>query len=147
MVTYRFDSRPGALSLAIPNAYDGPLFESGHDEATSANADAARSEAGSVERREPASQPQGRRVTVVGAARNPHGKAACIVAGSTPKKSTGEPKPVAVRVDDGTTVVDGAGEPMPVTFTGSLPEGSEIVVEGKQSKRGVIRARRMHVIP
>ena len=84
---------------------------------------------------------------MVGAARNPHRKIAGIVAGTTTKNSTGESKPVAVRIEEGTTVVDGAGEPMPVGFVARLPEGSEIVVEGKQSKRGVIRAKRVLVIP
>ncbi|MGN6390775.1 MAG: diacylglycerol/lipid kinase family protein [Gemmatimonadales bacterium] len=145
MVTYRFDARPGALSLAIPNAYDDSLFVGAHHEGASADADAPRPETGSGTRPQPTTPPQGRRVTVVGAARNPHRKTASIVAGTTPKKSSGESKPVAVRIEEGTTVVNGAGEPMPVGVIARLPEGSEMVVEGRQSKRGVIRAKRVLV--
>ena len=88
----------------------------------------------------------GRRVTVVGAGPNPERKGTSIVAGATSKKATGETMPVAVRIDDKTTLVRHTGEPLPPAFAAELPEGSELVVEGKQSKRGVIRAKRVVVL-
>jgi diacylglycerol kinase family enzyme len=38
------------------------------------------------------------------------------------------------------------GEPLLPAFAAELPEGSALVVEGKQSKRGVIRAKRVVVL-
>lgn len=155
VVTYRFDAMPRALRVAIPYTYNDALFEKGRgEEKTSApesrNSDYA-SPRGSSGERHPAADEidvileNGREVTVVGAGRNPEKKGGYIVAGSTSKKGTGETKPVAVRIDDKTLLVKRTGEPLPSASAAELSEGSEIVVEGKVSKRGVIRAKRVVV--
>lgn len=89
---------------------------------------------------------RGRRVTVVGISPNPdkHNQT-YIVAGGTHKKSTGEIKPVAVRIDDNTIILRHSGEDASFAVVGDLREGAEIVVEGKQSKHGVISAKRVVV--
>ena len=87
---------------------------------------------------------QGRIVTVVGASRNPYKKQpAYIIAGGTSKKSTGETKPVAVRIDKQTEVLRRSGECAPLAAIEGLQEGAEIIVEGKQNKSGVIAAKRV----
>jgi YegS/Rv2252/BmrU family lipid kinase len=160
MVTYRFDAMPRALRVAIPYTYDDALFEDGPSEEKALalehrppGEDAARAGARGYRQEQHLAAEQigallesGRRVTVVGAGPNPARAGTYIVAGGTSKKSTDEIRPVAVRVDDATILVRRTGEPLPPAFAAELPEGSEIVVEGKQSKRGVIRAKRVVVV-
>ncbi len=88
---------------------------------------------------------QGRKVTVVGASPNPDKKETYIIAGGVHKQSTGGTRPVAVRVNGNTTVLRQTGETASPAVVQELQEGSEIVVEGKKSKRGVIPARRVVV--
>ena len=160
MVTYRFDAMPRALRVAIPCIYDGALFEEGSGkesvlatEQQRPDRDAVRAEArgaGDARHQGPeqidALLEHGRKVTVVGVCPNPERRGTCIVAGGTSEKKTGESKPVAVRIDHNTTLVRSTGEPLPAAFAAELPEGGVIVVEGKQSKRGVIRAKRVVVV-
>ena len=87
---------------------------------------------------------QGRKVTVVGVAHEPDKKDMYIIAGGTSKKSTGETRPVAVRVNGHTTIHRSTGETASPSVVQELQEGSEIVVEGKKNKRGVIPAK--HVV-
>ncbi|MEO8955107.1 MAG: hypothetical protein ABI396_08845, partial [Ktedonobacteraceae bacterium] len=61
------------------------------------------------------------------------------------KLNTGEAKPVAVRIDDSTTMIKRTGEHVSPSFVLSLLEGGQILVEGKKSKRGVIQATRVLV--
>ena len=89
---------------------------------------------------------EGRKITVVAVGPNPERKAAWIVAGATPDKDTGESKPVAVRIDRDTRLVTPDGESLAPAAAAKLSEGSVIVVEGKRSKRGVIRAKRVVVV-
>jgi len=89
----------------------------------------------------------GRKVTVVGMAPNPARKGSCIVAGVVSQKKTGESKPVAVRVDQGTALMNDSGDSLPGVFPPAIREGAQLIVEGKQSKRGVIRAKRILVKP
>jgi YegS/Rv2252/BmrU family lipid kinase len=158
MVTYRFDAVPRALSLAIPRAYDGPLFAAGSgraaapaDEAPQPDRDAALADATeSGDGRQPDRAPvgarrdPGRRLTVIGAVPNPERPGTSIVAGVMSGKNTGEFKPVAVRIDRSTTLVGPTGADLPATAAAQLPEGVAIVAEGRRSKRGVIRAK--HVV-
>ena len=88
----------------------------------------------------------GRKVQVVGVAPNPEEKDTYIVAGTTAKRSTGENRPVAVCIDSNTTMIKRTGEHVPPATARELQEGGLIVVEGKQSKRGVIRAKRVVVV-
>ncbi len=88
---------------------------------------------------------QGRKVTVVGASPNPDKKETYIIAGGAHKQSTGATRPVAVRVNGNTSVLRQTGETVSPAVVQELQEGSEIVVEGKKSKRGVIPAKRVVV--
>jgi hypothetical protein len=159
MVTYRFDAIPGALRMAIPCTYNGELFGNGSakeivrpPKQQSADQDAFR--AGMRKSKDVRHQPQrldamlkhGKRVTVVGVGLNPERKTTYIVAGEISEKKTGPSKPVAVRIDHDTTLVGPTGQPLPITFAAGLLENTVIVVEGKQSKRGVVRAKRVIVV-
>lgn len=159
MVTYRFDALPRALRMAVPCTYGGGLFEKGSGkeralatEQQSLDQDAVRAEA--LESSDAPNQrseqidallENGRKVTVVAIGPDPERKGTFIVAGETSKKRTSESKPVAVRVDSSTTLVRQSGEPLPASEA-DLPAGSVMMVKGKQSKRGVIRAKRVVVM-
>ncbi len=157
MVTYQFDALPRALQAAIPRTYTGPLFEkSDHDEALQA----AQEDTSNASSPQPATfsageQRQsrehlntlvehGRKVTVVGVTIHPDKKQTYIVAGTTSKKSTGETTPVAICIDDNTSLLKQTGELAAAFEVEHLQENAEIVVEGKKSKRGVIHAT--HVV-
>src|SRR6476661_11009876 len=143
LVTYRFDAMPRAVRMAIPRSYDGALFEGGggkeSEPEVGGGADAPASEGGQH-------VGPGRKVTVVAVGPNPERKAAWIVAGAAPDKDTGESKSVAVRIDRDTRLVTPDEEALAPAAAANLSEGSVIVVEGKRSKRGVIRAKRV-VVP
>src|SRR6476661_7922343 len=143
LVTWRFDAMPHAARVAIPRSDDGTLFEGGAgtegEPEVGGGADAPASEG--VQHVGP-----GRKVTVVAVGPNPERKAAWIVAGAAPDKDTGESKPVAVRIDRDTRLVTPDEEALAPAAAANLSEGSVIVVEGKRSKRGVIRAKRV-VVP
>jgi hypothetical protein len=162
LVTYRFDAMPRALRWAIPCTYDDALFGRGEgpgderalaSEQQHSDQDAVRAQARGAEEAQhhqgagqiDALLEHGRKVTVVGVSLNPERKGTCIVAGTSEKK-TGESKPVAVRIDHDTTLVRRTGEPLSIASAAEFPEGGVIVVEGKQSKRGVIRAKRVVVV-
>ncbi len=83
----------------------------------------------------------GRKVTVVGKAPLAGKKATYIIAGGTLKASTGETRPVAVVVNDKTTIYNHQGEKLSAQTVEELQEGTVIVVEGDKSKRGVISAK------
>jgi hypothetical protein len=44
-----------------------------------------------------------------------------------------------VRIDHDVALLTAEGERLPPSAAGNLPEGSVIVVDGKRSKRGVLR--------
>lgn len=159
MLTYRFDALPRALRVAIPCTYNGELFENGSakeiarpaKEQSPAQdgvaAEARPSEDLHQDRQQlDALLEHGRKVTVVGIAPNPERDTTYIVAGVISEKKTGASKPVAVRIDHKTTLVGPTGESLPITFAAKFVENSVIVVEGKQSKRGVVRAKRVAVV-
>jgi hypothetical protein len=52
-------------------------------------------------------------------------------------------KPVALQISGKTSVLTPSGEVLPTRALEALPEGSEVVVEGEESKRGVVRAKRI----
>jgi diacylglycerol kinase family enzyme len=160
MVTYRFDAMPRALRVAIPCTYTGALFEEGSEKETAPateeqppDQDAVPAEArGSGEAKRLGTKQiealleHGRKVTVVAVGPNPGRNGTCIVAGTTARRKTGDSKPVAVRIDHKTGLVRSTGEPLPATSAAELAAAGVIVVEGKQSKRGVIRAKRIVVV-
>lgn len=164
-VNYRFDSMPKALQIAIPATYNDTLFKntpqpqpdlsSGIEEPATAHASPEKSSenissSDSQERQSevPAHiadlKDQGRKVTVVGTNHYQAKKGQIyIVAGSSAKPGTGETKPVAVRLNDDTTIFRQSGENVSLSSIDELSVGAEIVVEGKKSKRGVISAQRV----
>jgi YegS/Rv2252/BmrU family lipid kinase len=159
MVTYRFDAMPRALRMAIPRTYDGALFEEGAEKTQAlateqqhpgADAEVEATASGKARRQGPeeldALLEHGRKVTVVGVGPDPEREGTYIVAGGTSDRKTGESKPVAVRIDHDTTLARSTGEPLSLASAAELPEGGVIVVEGKRSKRGVIRAKRVAVV-
>ena len=167
MVNYRFDAMPRALRVAIPCTYDEALFEEStyHAEETSqveAQDTAAYDETAQETPGDHASQSNGtesdqarqealehvkelleygRKMTVVGVSSNPDKKDLYIIAGSAIKQRTGASLPVAVRVENGATIMKQTGENVPPTALPKLQEGETIIVEGKKNKRGVIRAK------
>ena len=167
MVNYRFDAMPRTLRVAIPCTYDEALFEESahHEEGTpqvEAQDSAAHVEAAQETPSDHASQSNGtesdqarqeglehvkellehgRKVMVVGVSPNPDKKDIYIIAGSAIKQRTGASLPVAVRVENGATIMKQTGEILPPAALPKLQEGETITVEGKKNKRGVIRAK------
>lgn len=166
MVTYCFDAMPRALDVAIPHSYNQELFEHAHGEHQN-DTDASHVEPRTKEQEEqrlkqhtheePASAEKeepdladsllehGRKVTVLGVASNSAKKPRYVIAGHAPKLSSGELKPVAVVATDKTAILDRNGQQVFLPAVQELQEGAHITVEGKQSKRGVIKATRMVV--
>jgi YegS/Rv2252/BmrU family lipid kinase len=158
MVTYRFDAIPRALHVAIPCTYDGELFENGFAKKIARTArkhspdqDAVRGAARKPKDLRHESRGfdtllnHGRKITVVGVTPNPERDATYIVAGEISEKNTRASKPVAVRIDHNTTLIGPKRERLPISFAAEFVENAVIVVEGKQSKRGVVRAKRVLV--
>ena len=164
MVNYRFDAMPHALRVAIPSNYDDALFEhSSNKEAVhTSTMQVADEEAAQQKRNEAAPEKSteqtdaelarlsalidnGRDVVVVGVTRIAGKKPTYIVAGNSTKQNTGEIKPVAITIDEDTTMIKRTGEHVSPSFVLGLREGAMIVVEGKKSKRGAIRATRVLV--
>jgi hypothetical protein len=160
MVTYRFDALPRALRVAIPCTYGGALFEEGPTKERAQATEQQRLDQKAV-RVEPrgsgdaqnqsakqidALRENGRKVTVVAVGPDPERKGTFIVAGQVSGKKTDDSKPVAVRIDPNTTLFKPTGEPLPAASAAELPERSVMMVKGKQSKRGLIRAKRVVVM-
>ncbi len=156
LVDYRFDAEPAALHMTIPRTYNGALFEK-TPAAAQSHAD-TNQQGGSLQQddqgnatvpREPSDQvnalvEHGTKVTVVGVGPNPDQQNTYIIAGTMQNEHTGDTIPVAVRVNDTVTVLRRTGEHVPSATVQTVQEGAEIVVEGKKSKRGAIRAT--HVV-
>ncbi len=173
MVRYRFDAMPHALQVAIPRNYDDALFQESdsadHQQAESTQATAEKQKDQNTQQQQDeqsqdrhqqkgkqSEQEQqedlehikillehGRKVTVVGVSRHPAKKDTYIVAGSATKQSTGEAQPVAVCIDEHARVMKQTGEGVSLAVVPNLHEGETIVVEGKKSKRGVMRAKQV----
>ena len=167
MVNYRFDAMPRALRVAIPCTYDEALFEESahHEEGapqveaqdTATQAEAAwetpgdhASQYNDTESDQPRKEAlehvkevldHGRKVTIVGVSPDPDKKDIYIIAGSAIKQRTGSSLPVAVRVENGATIMKQTGENVPPTALPKLQEGETVIVDGKKNKRGVIRAK------
>lgn len=160
MVTYGFEALPRVLDIAFPPTYNNVLFERSSDyimpqpseqQPSSGGADASQQNGASVSREQqtPGDSEQvkkllekGRKVTVVGTATLSEKKHRYIVAGNTTKAATGEIKPVAIVIDRATVLLKRTGQLANAVEVRQLPEGAEVVVEGKKSKRGVIQAVR-----
>lgn len=84
----------------------------------------------------------GRKATVIGKVPDPRQPGTYIIAAQAHQARTGDIKPVAVVISKDTITFNHQGDRVAVATVKDLHEGMEIVVEGKQSKRGVIRATR-----
>ncbi len=152
-VTYRIDNLPHALRVAVPCAYDNTLFQAASHNGRKQGRLQQPEEKGTPQqtdkRREDffdhmhAVLENEHKVTVIGVAPNPEKTHTYIVAGTRQKQSTGEIKPAAVRVDDETLIVKRTGETCSSSQVEELQQGEIIMVEGNESKRGVIRAKRI----
>lgn len=85
----------------------------------------------------------GRKVTVIGKAQHPEKPGTYIVAGTTLNALTSEQKPAAVVIGNNTEVFGQHGQHIPSSAVADIQEGTTIVVEGKRSKLGVIKATRV----
>jgi diacylglycerol kinase family enzyme len=163
MVSYRFDAVPGAVRMAVPRTYHGTLFQTAvhTDQGQAPRAVQREKQTPSVQRNDQqpggfqresqqgtgSLQQQEYRVTVIGVAPHPAKPDASIIAGTYKKQDTDETEAVAVRVNDRTLVLRKEDERVPHTEMQALQEGQEILVVGKKSKRGVIRARGIRITP
>lgn len=156
MIEYCFAAVPQALSMTIPRTYDETLFEESRTNkliTSSASlvstAETPTASTSKVETRAPSSQltrlrKQGRKITVVGTGLDvQHG--VYIVAGQYTQAQTGDLKPVAVRVEASTVLLNAKGGHIALASIKDLKEGQEIYVIGKKSKRGVIKAQQLLV--
>jgi YegS/Rv2252/BmrU family lipid kinase len=160
MVTYEFEALPRVLDVAFPPTYNNTLFERSSDyimpqtsepQASTSDADTSHQNGASAssEQQSPGDSEQmkeflekGRKVTVVGTATLSEKKHRYIIAGNTSQAATGDIKPVAIVIDKDTALLKRTGQLAGVDEVRQLPEGAEVVVEGKKSKRGVIHATR-----
>jgi YegS/Rv2252/BmrU family lipid kinase len=159
MIEYCFAAVPRALSMTFPRTYDETLFGEGGTNklitssvSTAPLASATETPTASTseaETRASSSQltglrKQGRKITVVGTGLDvQHG--VYIVAGQYTQAQTGSLKPVAVRVEASTVLLNAKGEHIALASIKDLKEGQEIHVIGKKSKRGVIKAQQLLV--
>jgi YegS/Rv2252/BmrU family lipid kinase len=155
MITYCFDAMPRAVQVAIPSTYDETLFEKPVAEERPATAsEQKQDEDASQQHHEYVEEVQhespelissllahGHHVTVRGIASQPEKQHRYIIAGTVPHQMTGDSTPVAVRVNDGATILRRSGEQVAPAVVQQLHEGVVIVADGKKSKYGVIRAR------
>ncbi len=164
MVTYEFEVQPRALNIAFPTTYNNALFEKSsdyvtphpleqqttRDENTSDDTSQQNEASSSNDRQGQEEQSEqveellekGRKVKVVGSATLSEKKQKYVIAGTTPKAATGEIKPVAIVIDKNTAVLKRSGKTASAVDALRMPEGTEIVVEGRKNKRGVIHATR-----
>jgi YegS/Rv2252/BmrU family lipid kinase len=162
MVNYHVDAMPRALHVALPHTYDDALFEeSAHTREAAQQAEEAKAEASQEPVNDTAQQngqkseedleharallDNGRTVTIIGVSPNPAKKDTYIIAGTVASQSNGAATPAAVTIDSSATLMKQTGENVSPAIVPKLHEGETILVEGKKSKRGVIRAKRVVV--
>lgn len=151
MVTYKFDVLTRALPVAIPRTYDNALFEhtfepplaAQEQEESKEQAVGAKESAEAVSEQENDTTDNGRKVTLIGAVSLAREQDVIVLAGTVYKSRTGETKPVAVRIDDTAIIEDQNGGSIQPAVLLKLREGSTVLVEGKQNKHSVIRAKRI----
>ena len=151
MVTYRFDAVPHALRAMIPHNYDNTLFEHAPQHEVSSIEDRQCADKDNTEQQLTMQsessdllnmlQEQGYKVRVNGVVQVPSKKQTTIIAGNTVKQRTGETRPVAVRIDEDTIVLSHSGEHILLAHVEKLQDGAVVIVHGKKSKRGVIKAK------
>ncbi len=146
MVTYRIDMLQQVLHVAIPCIYDNTLFANAphtHKESTFETSDEGKKH----ETQQPVPREQidtllkqSKEVTVTGVTQNPDKRNTYIIAGNARKQSTGDVKPVAVRVTADTKIYQRTGESMEIAAIEAVQAETALFVAGKESKRGVIQA-------
>jgi YegS C-terminal NAD kinase beta sandwich-like domain len=155
MVSYRFDALPHALQVAIPETYDNTLFEHLNEREETHTADEQQSAKVSSEQRdgqhEEAQQESsdlvntllehGYKITIAVVVAAPWKRHRYVIAGQTVKEQTGEMTPVAIRIDENTSVLLRTGKPAPHDYVLKLQNGAEVILAGKESKLGVIKAQ------
>ncbi len=157
-VSYHIDVLPKAAPFLVPRTYAGPLFSihptqaapqqeqplvaaKSHDKELKLHqASAQSSRQASVL---PAQNSRAHQITVVGVAPLAEKKQTYVIAGHSHKLSTGDMKPAAVRVDENTLLYSKTHGQMPLSALGTLQADTVLTVEGKESKRGVIKAKRI----
>jgi len=144
MVEYRFDAEPAALQVAIPRTYNGALFEhwtteTQPDSVAQQNEPVAQAQPAPPERVHMLLQ-QGTKVTVTGVGPQADKPNTFIIAGTRHHPTMEDTSPIAVRVTDKSMVLQRTGQHVPPPAVQHLPEGVEIVVEGKKGKSGSLRA-------
>ena len=152
MVDYHFDAEPGALQIAIPRTYHGPLFEKQTAQEQPHAAMQQQGKDNNHSEETPKEPPElvgellehGTKVTVVGVAPNPDKKETYIIAGITQDQNTGDTHPIAIRVNGRVTILKRNGEHAALASVQDLQPGAEVITDGKKSKRGAIRAT--HVV-
>ncbi len=168
MVTYRFDTLPGALPVAIPRDYQGALFVDAepsaagteeHEAGADAEAEPAEEQAKTetvAEQEEAANEAseqeepqhlleQGRKVTVTGTSALSTEGQEMIIAGTITKEGSGEARPVALRISAKTHLKKRDGTDATPSCLEQLHAGDTLIVKGKKNKRGVIKAREIFV--
>jgi diacylglycerol kinase family enzyme len=156
MVNYQFDIKEKALSIAIPQTYDGRLFvKPAHKENGQAEIqqqpkerDKGGEQAGEQTEQKSAElqQKEQYKITVIGAVRQEGKQPAIIVAGNLKKLNTDETQVVALRVAEETSVLDKEGTNVPAAVALEWKEGQELLIEGSKSKRGVIKASWIKIV-
>ena len=150
LVEYRFEALSQPLRIAVPRTYDNVLFTT---DKTAGEGQAVPKSEPESPGSEPAPLPEtetnqsvtrlrqeGRRIRVVGVGPDVR-NGTYIVAGTFLQSGTGTIKPVAVRIDTSTTLLQHAGLQQPFASAQHIAAGSEIFVTGKKDQRGVIKAK------
>ena len=164
-VNYHFDARPKAIQMLVPSNYDDKLF--GKQQQETASPDAPREtesvfaqspaekkhdkdtprpsteELAQVQKQLQAVLAHGSTVIIVGGVPDPAEKHSYILAGDVIEDHTGDSRPIAVRLDEHTIILDKSGQHVPLSAVEQLKEGQPVVVDGKESKRGVIHAKQI----
>ncbi len=158
-VTYRFDACPQAVDMAIPAGYDNQLFAHAPHSGAPREEEPVKEEHEQQKAHKPEEKEkqyakihqesldavdtlayQGQQVTVIGVAAQIDRPGTYIIAGTTLKSMTGEIRPVAIRVTEKTEVRTHTGRELAPQFLLQLREREVIIVDGKKSKRSVIKA-------
>ena len=143
MVTYRFDILQQVLQVAIPRTYDNTLFSHAHAEHSTEpdNHETSNENSQAIAQEQiDTLLKQSKYVTVMGTAPNPNKHNTYIVAGTTQKQSTGDIKPVAIRITADTKIYKHTGEPQGIGTIEGLHAGTKLAVTGKENKHSVIEA-------
>jgi YegS/Rv2252/BmrU family lipid kinase len=157
MVSYSFDALPHALRVAIPETYDNTLFEHLNEREETDTADEQQPAKATSEQRDGQQEEvqressdlvntlleHGYKITIAGVVAAPGKRHRYVIAGQTVEQQTGEPKPVAIRIDEDTSVLLHTGEHVPHDHVLKLQDSAEVIAVGKESKRGVIKAKHM----